>query len=319
MRKIVVTGALGHIGSKLIRDIGMFFPDVQVLMIDNLRTNRYCSLFDLPDNVSYRFVEGDVLSLDMEGLFAEADVVIHLAAITEAANSFKIKDEVEKVNYHGTMRVAEACLRTDCPLIHMSSTSIYGTQSEVVDEDCPVEDLKPQSPYAETKLKEEMFLASLSVSQGLRFVILRNGTICGTSPGMRFHTAVNKFCWQAVTGVPVSVWTTAMHQRRPYLCLVDCVNAIMFLIKKRLFDGKIYNVVTDNLTVNDIIESIKRYVPGLKIEYVDSPVMNQLSYVVSGDRFRSLGFSFHGRPSDEIRNTIALLRGVGGGTVEKLI
>ena len=53
--------------------------------------------------------------------------------------------------------------------------------------------------------------------KGLKGVSCRFGTIFGASPGMRFHTAVNKFCWQAVMGQPITVWSTAYDQKRPYL------------------------------------------------------------------------------------------------------
>ena len=55
--KIVVTGALGHIGSCLIRELPVAFPGSKILMVDNLLTQRYCSLFNLPSEGSFRFVE----------------------------------------------------------------------------------------------------------------------------------------------------------------------------------------------------------------------------------------------------------------------
>jgi len=94
--KLVITGALGHIGSSLIRNLGGMAWD-EVVLIDNLATQRYCSLFNLPENVPFRFVEADVLSDRMEPLLSGADVVIHLAAITNAAGSFDREKEVEEV------------------------------------------------------------------------------------------------------------------------------------------------------------------------------------------------------------------------------
>src|ERR1019366_5534152 len=130
-----------------------------------------------------------------------------------------------------------------------SSTSVYGSQAAVVSEDCSEDELKPQSPYAETKLREERLIASLTAGNRLRAISCRLGTIFGASPGMRFHTAVNKFCWQAVMGQPLSVWRTAYNQKRPYLDLSDAVRTIAFIIKKDLFDGRVYNVLTLNATV----------------------------------------------------------------------
>lgn len=308
--KIVITGALGHIGSKLIRELPLRIADSEFVLVDDLSAQRYCSLFNLPRGVDYHFYEMDVLTADLRKLFSGADVVIHLAAVTNAAESFKDPKQVELVNYSGTEKVAQACADVNCPLIFLSSTSVYGTQNDVVDEDCSLDDLKPQSPYAESKLKAESLLSVFGEKNNLRFVTCRFGTIFGVSPGMRFHTAVNKFCWQAVTGQPVTVWKTALHQRRPYLDLNDAVDALALIINRSLYDRRVYNVLTSNATVNDILTVILRYVPDLQINFVDTAIMNQLSYHVSIERFRKMGFECKGDLENGIRQTIDLLKGV---------
>lgn len=307
--KAVITGALGHIGSKVIRDLPKEFSGLEVVMIDNMLTQRYCSLFNLPTDGTYRFIEADVLSTDLRPLFKGAKVVLHLAAITDAASSFQNKEQVENVNFNATERVARACLDAGCPMIHISTTSVYGTQKACVDEDCTPEELKPQSPYAETKLKEEELLISLGASEKLRFVVCRFGTITGISPGIRFHTAVNKFCWQAVMGQPLTVWRTALNQKRPYLVLSDAVEALTFIIKEELFDRRIYNVLTQNRTVKSIIEDIGQWVPKIDIQYIDTEIMNQLSYEVLNQRFKDTGFEFKGQVKKSIEETIRLLQG----------
>ena len=85
--KIIVTGAIGHIGSYIIRDLGVFFPGSNIVMIDNMMTQRFPSLFNLPSHVNYRFIEGDINQMNLRSVFVDADVVIHLAAITDAAGS----------------------------------------------------------------------------------------------------------------------------------------------------------------------------------------------------------------------------------------
>lgn len=306
--RIVVTGALGHIGSRLIREIPSEFPGGEIVLFDNLLTQRYCSLFDLPANGRYRFIEGDVLRADLPSVFKTADAVIHLAAITDATNSFSNQELVADVNLHGSERVARACLEAACPMVFVSTTSVYGTQAEVVDEACPEADLKPQSPYAESKLLAERMLHELGKNEGLRFIVCRFGTIFGTSVGMRFHTAINKFCWQAAMGQPISVWRTALDQKRPYLDLADALGVFMFVLKKRLYDGRIYNVVTTNTSVRTIVECIRKHVPDLRVEYVDQKIMNQLSYHVASERIRKAGFEFKGDLAKGIAETLRLIQ-----------
>jgi UDP-glucose 4-epimerase len=311
MRKLVITGALGHIGSRLIHGLRPGEFD-EVLLIDNLSTQRYFTLFGLPPGVPYRFVEADILSADLGELLHGAQAVIHLAAIANPAESFEIQAQVEQVNYEGAVRVARASATASAPLVFVSTTSIYGTDRDTVDEDCGADDLRPQTPYAKSKLQAENELHALGQQQGLHYLVFRFGTIYGTSPGMRFHTAVNKFVWQACLGRPITVWRTALHQKRPYLDLGDAVRALRFVVAKGHFDNRVYNVVTDNATVNDIIEAIREYVPDVRAEFVDSRVMNQLSYVVLADRLHKLGFSPQGSLREGIRQTVSLLRGVRG-------
>ena len=310
-KKLVITGALGHIGSQFIRSIKPGDYE-SVVLIDNLSTQRYCSLMDLPAGIKFRFFDGDVTQADLDRHVQGAEAAIHLAAVTNAEASVHIAPEVERVNFGGTERLADACLRQGCPLIFLSTTSVYGSQSQVVDENCTREELKPQSPYAESKLRAEEHLQALGKSKGLRFVICRFGTIFGWSIGMRFHTAINKFCWQAVMRQPVTVWKTALNQKRPYLDLGDGVRALNFLIGKKHFDQQVYNVLSANATVGEIIDVLRVHVPDLEVKMVDSPIMNQLSYHVSNAKFEKLGFRFQGNLKRGISETLQHLRGLSG-------
>ena len=195
-------------------------------------------------------------------------------------------------------------------MVFLSTTSVYGPQGDTVNEDYPATDLRPQSPYAESKLRSERLLTQLGEAEGLRFITCRFGTIFGVSPGMRFHTAINKFCWQAALGMPITVWRTAMDQSRPYLDLEDAVTALALILEKKLYDRQVYNVITANATVKTIVDAIVGFVPDLGIELVDSPIMNQLSYTVSDRRFRERGFVPRGSLQEGIGRTISLLKGV---------
>ena len=287
MTRIVVTGALGHIGSRLIRRLPELLPEApELVLIDNLATQRFGSLFDLPRGGRVRFHQADVCRAGLADLFAGSDAVIHLAALTDAAASHGRAEAVKANNLLGTRRVAEAAAEAGAGLIFLSTTSVYGSQSQRVDEACPASELKPQSPYAEVKLAEEALLTELAASQGLTHLTLRFGTIFGVSPGMRFHTAVNRFCWQAAMGKPLSVWRTARNQLRPYLDLEDAVAALAFLVARGVYDGQLLNVVTLNTSVGSIVEKLAGLVPDLRVEEVDSPIMNQLSYEVAAERIR---------------------------------
>lgn len=303
--KIVVTGALGHIGSRLIRGLPKQFKHLEIVMIDDLSTQRYSSLFNLPTDAKYTFIEGKIKDIDLDSILNGGGCVIHLAALTDAAGTADKPELVYQNNFESTSVLAKACLKHNIPIIYPSSTSVYGSQSDVVDETC--KELLPQSPYADCKLKEEDFLKTL-FQQGLKGIICRFGTIYGVSHGMRFHTAVNKFCWQAVMGQSLTVWETAMDQKRPYLALDDAVRAIEWIIQHQLFHDEIYNIVTHNLTVRDVISVIKEKITDLNVSYVQHRIMNQLSYEVSSSKFQKTGFNFEGKLDEGIIDTIELLQ-----------
>ena len=304
--KLLVTGALGHIGSQLIRSLG----DQKIVVVDNLMTQRFPSLFNLPPKTGIEFINKDVKELTEHFLTEHGPFshIIHLAAITDAAGNADNRQGLFANNLEATMHIADLSHKMQIPLIFPSTTSVYGSQSELVNEEC--KELFPQSPYAECKLEEEVYLQT-QYKTGLRVVILRLGTIHGASIGMRFHTAVNKFIFQSKLNIPLTVWSTALDQRRPYLSLSDAINAFKHVIKNDLFDGQIYNVVTQNWTVREIIDCIERHnQEKCNLELVESPTMNQLSYEVSSKKFQLTGFHFTGSLDEDIEETLSLLNGV---------
>jgi len=310
---LLMTGALGHIGSYLARNLQADLNVDRILMVDSLQTQRYVSLFDLPTTPKIAFIEKVAGQLTKNDLtkFGSVDCVIHLAATTDASGNADKRDELFENNLGTTKSIIGLCADSNIPLIFPSSTSVYGSQSTRVDETCS--ELFPQSPYAESKLLEEQAIQEASLA-GLKGVVLRLGTIHGTSPGMRFHTAVNRFCFQSANGLPLTVWKTALHQQRPYLSLWDASRAMAHVITHELYGGEIYNVVTANHTVSQIIDAIefetgKKY----KVDFVESQIMNQLSYEVSSEKFRNTGFQFQGSLQKDISDTMNLLLGISNG------
>lgn len=304
--KILITGALGHIGSYVIRNLPETVNSkIEFTLIDDLSTQRFCSLFNLPNSAKYQFIEKRVQDLDLDSVIADQKFIIHLAATTDAAGTANRPDLIYSNNLEVTKKIADACLSNGVPLLFPSSTSVYGSQGSLVNEDCT--ELAPQSPYADSKIKEEQYLLEL-FKKGLKGLICRFGTIYGTSPGMRFHTAVNKFCWQAVMGQPLTVWETALDQKRPYLGLTDAGAAVSWIIKNNIIDGRIYNIVSGNHTVRDVVEEIKKDRPDTMIKLVQHQIMNQLSYEVCSERFKATGFKFSGKLSDGVSATIKLLQ-----------
>ena len=152
---IIITGALGHIGSELINKITRVKKLKNLYLIDSGRSNNINVLFNLKiKNIKVFFINRDLKDKKTLNLIKKnINVVIHLASITNAAESFNIKNLIYDNNYGIFKNVVNFCIKKKASLVHLSSTSVYGKQSSLVDENCKL--LKPQSPYADVKYLEE--------------------------------------------------------------------------------------------------------------------------------------------------------------------
>ena len=174
----------------------------------------------------------------------------------------------------------------------------------MVNEEC--KNLKPQSPYAKIKILEEKYLKKNK--KKIKFITLRLGTITGVSMGMRFHTAVNKFCFNTILRNKIPIWNNAMDQYRPYLSLTDAINVMIFIINKNIFDKEIYNILTKNYTVRQILNLIKKNNFNIKIKKTRSPILNQNSYKVSKKKFEKFRFKFNQDIKLDIKQTLKTLK-----------
>src|SRR6056300_1590148 len=154
--KLLITGACGHIGSYLIQNIHKIKKINEVLLIDNFNSQRFNSLFNIKQKKKFKFYNID-LSKNKLQLFPKVDFIIHCASHTNAQGSFKIKKEMYRNNLNCMKNIINYTKKNKSKLIHISSTSVYGKQSRMVNED-DESFLKPQSPYAEIKLIEEKLL-----------------------------------------------------------------------------------------------------------------------------------------------------------------
>lgn len=286
---VLVTGGLGYLGSRLIRELPDHpaFVGEEIRILDNLRQPRVHSLWDLPSYADYDFVEGDVRDEDaVREAVAGVDTVFHLAAITNAPETFDIPETTWDVNCDGALTVFEAAREADVDsFVNAVTCSVYGTTEEEIDEGFECE---PESPYGEAKLEAERQMFDRYDGE-MDLTGLRLGTVYGWSTGMRYDTVVDKFAYLAATGQPLTVYEGAEDQKRPYLHVQDSVRSMMFAARN-LGDGEAYNVVGQNAALRDVVDAIERHFPEVDIGYTEAEQLNQLSYVVSDRKIRDEGF-----------------------------
>jgi len=302
---LLITGCCGHIGSYVADNIHKIKKIKKTIIIDNIKSNRFCSLFNLKKKNNLKFLLRDVSKKNSLNDIKKIDYVIHCASMTNAEKSFSKKSDMYKNNLNCLKTVINFCAKNNSKLIHLSSTSVYGKQTKIVDENCEKKYLKPQSPYADIKLIEERMLKK--ATKKISYTTYRFGTIAGVSSGIRFHTAVNKFCFNAAINEHISVYRTALNQYRPYLTLRDSFKVFKFSIEKDFFKNDIYNALSGNFTVNQILKKIKKYKKKIRIKFVSSEIMNQLSYHVSSKKINKAGLYLNGKIDQDIKETIKLL------------
>jgi len=304
---LLITGGLGHIGSYLIENINKIKGIKKIYIIDNLKSNKINSLFNLKKNkIKLIFIEKNLAKKKSLKNFPKVNIVINLASITDAEKSLKIKKEIYKNNLGIFNNVVDYCKKKSSKLIHISSTSVYGKQTGFVNESS--KKINPQTPYAKIKFLEEKILKKNK--NKLKYVSFRFGTIAGISKGMRFHTAVNKFCLSAALDIPIPVWSNALHQHRPYLSLNDAFKVFKKTIENNLFNNEIYNVLSGNYTVNQILKKIRKYKKNIKIKFVKSLIINQLSYKVDDSKIKSKGLILNSNLEKDIKETLNLFKNV---------
>jgi nucleoside-diphosphate-sugar epimerase len=296
--KILITGGMGHIGSKLINKLTSLKKIKKIIIIDNFSSERYISFINLKRRKKISFFDEDLANFDIKKIRFKIDCIIHLASTTNAEKSFLNKKQVLDNNLECTKKILDLS-KKNTKFIFSSSTSVYGSQFEKIDSTNNHLNINPQSPYAVSKILCENIIKKRSQN----YCIMRFGTIFGMSDGMRFHTAINKFCYQAAMGKKITIWKKFYNKKRPYLDLNDCVRSIIFCIFNKKIKNETLDVVSVNLKVIDIIKQIEKF-KKIKKSFVNTKILNQLSYEVVSDRLIKLDFKFYGKIFSSIKSTI---------------
>lgn len=261
----LITGGCGYIGSLLIRKLPFAFDErINISILDNLTYKNENMLANLPSKADYRFIRGDVLKKeDLKKALSKKDIVIHLAAITGAGDSFNMPSLYNKVNYEGTKNVLETCLEQGIVrLIYASTCNIYGgkIKDTNLNEESPI---NPPNPYAESKYKGELECHKNYKNYGLPVTCLRFATNYGWSPGIRFNLAINLFTFKALIGEKLTIFDTG-EDWRPYIHVKDTVRAIIKAIQapEDVVIGEVFNVgsTEENYQINQIAKLVQENV-----------------------------------------------------------
>lgn len=283
MKKILVTGGAGYVGTTLVPMLLEKGHDVTV--IDNLMFMNGDRMIPFINNKKFHFVKGDVRDLKlMKGLVEGKDVVIHLAAyVGFPICRLKGQKESYSLNTEATDKLVK--MMTDEQYLLFGSTgSNYGEVIGLCTEETP---LNPLSIYGKTKTEAEQIVMSRSNSTAFRFA-----TAFGISPRMRLDLLVNDLTYKAITEGYAVIYES--HFLRTFIHIRDLARSFVFAIENQeKMVGEVYNVGSNtmNYTKREVCEMINEEIPEAFFHHAsikEDP--DKRNYQVSYDKINSLGF-----------------------------
>ena len=286
MKKILVTGGAGYVGSVLVPKL--LEKEYKVKVID-----LYIYGDDVLDSVknhpNLKQVKGDIRNQAMlEDETRDVDSIIHLACISNDP-SFELDPALGKsINYDAFIPLVEIAKRNKVKrFIYASSSSVYGVKDVPdVTEDLPLE---PLTDYSKYKAQCENVLLSEATDDFI-VTIVRPSTVCGYSPRMRLDLTVNILTNHAINNGKITVF--GGEQKRPNLNIEDMTDLYLFLLEqpKEKIHKKIYNVGYENYKVSEIAEIVRNTLDE-NIPILTTPTNDNRSYHVSSKKIKEeLGF-----------------------------
>jgi len=255
MRRILVTGGCGFIGSNLVRYLLATYPDVEILNLDALTyAGNPANLADLANERRYRFVRGEITDARLvAALLPGCWGVAHLAAETHVDRSLLEGGAFITTNVLGTYTLLRAALDASVGrFLHVSTDEVYGPTPDGLRfrEDAP---FAPRSPYAASKAGAEFQARAFFESYGLPVVITRGVNTVG--PYQHPEKVVPLWATNALLGEPLPLYGEG-RQRRDRLAVSDHCRALDTVLHAGE-PGEAYNVAAgneaDNRTVAELV------------------------------------------------------------------
>jgi UDP-glucose 4-epimerase len=256
MKKAVVTGGAGFIGSHLSEEL--LKRGYQLVILDNLSTSKRDNIVAILDNKNVELIQGSITDLPLlQKAFKNADYVFHLAAAASVPRSIENPQETHEMNVTGTLNVLIAARDNKVKkVVNASSCAIYGDAPGLPKkEDMPV---NPLSPYAVTKLAAEEYCQIFQKVYNLPTVSLRYFNIFGPrqNPDSEYSAAIPKFIKLKLQGKTIEIYGDG-KATRDYVYVSDAVNA--FILAAESDASGIYNIGSGKSTaVNELVELISR-------------------------------------------------------------
>jgi nucleoside-diphosphate-sugar epimerase len=251
MKRYVVTGGAGFIGSALVRRL-VAAREGSVRVVDNLLTGHEENLADVSSDIE--FDRSDIRDYkSVAGALADADVVFHLAAIPSVPRSIQSPIPSHEVNIDGTFNVFRACQEGRVGrVVYAASSSAYGDTTELpkVETMAP----RPKSPYAAQKLAGEYYASVFHSCYGLETVSLRFFNVYGErqDPSSPYSGVISLFMRALIERRPPTIFGDG-EQTRDWTYVEDVASLCVRAAQAEGVAGKMYNAGNgQRYSLNDV-------------------------------------------------------------------
>ena len=291
MKKIVITGGAGFIGSHIVDHFVQTYPDAKILVLDKM--TYAADIRNIMHHIETQRIEllvGDICNLQRCHQAVEgADLLIHAAAESHVDNSFGNSLEFSKTNVLGTHALMEAALKASVPkIIHISTDEVYGEVVEgAVDENAI---LQPTNPYSASKAAADMIISGYRQSFKLPVVTIRSNNIFGIR---QFPEKIlPKFILQVMTGQKMTLHGSGENKRH-FLAAQDLCKALDLLVHKGEI-GEKYNIGTTdeykNIEIANMICDVFGVDPKDFITHIEDRPFNDARYAITWEPLTALGW-----------------------------
>lgn len=288
-QKIVITGGLGYIGTELCKLYSGEARYKDIVVIDSrFVSERIKQLRDWGITfISSSILDEKILS---EQLF-DADVIIHLAGITDVAytktDSNENKDnEIKEVGINGTRNILKYANK-DCKIIFPSTHVVYEGFSETRTDISESEPTCPILTYATGKVQSENDI----IASDINYVILRLASVYGYSTDtMRIGIMPNLFSKIASQDGTIKLFSAGV-QLKSLVPIYDVVRCMKFMAENGSVNKEVFHLSKETMTVKDVANLCKEINPKLVLIETDDEIPN-LGYTISNKKLLSTGFEF---------------------------